>query len=143
MVTLDEPRALQLRHAEADEQFLTKIHGMHPATVEDYKGLAATVERKVSKGQAEMTTAASHRDAARDRRERLQRLVGRAPRKGFRSRCPLGVSTAIDLLDSPESWTTIHARPRLVQRALLAPWRDNRCSMLDASCASGWRQEGT
>ena len=58
---------------------------------EDHKGLAATLERKVSKGQAEMTMSASHRDAARDRRERLQRLVGPAPRKGFRSRCPLGV----------------------------------------------------
>ena len=27
----------------------------------------------------------------------------------------------------PPTWR----RPRLVQRALLAPWRDNRCSMLD------------
>jgi hypothetical protein len=39
MVTLDEQRALRLRNAEADEQFLTSIHGMHAATVEDHKGL--------------------------------------------------------------------------------------------------------
>ena len=73
MVTLDEQRALQLRNAEADEQFWTNIHDMHAGTVEDHKGLAATAERKVAEGEAEMAKAASHRDAAKDRRERLQR----------------------------------------------------------------------
>jgi hypothetical protein len=64
---------LQLRNAEADEQFWTNIHDMHAGTVEDHKGLAATAERKVAEGEAEMAKAASHRDAAKDRRERLQR----------------------------------------------------------------------
>jgi class 3 adenylate cyclase len=39
----------------------------------EHKGLATTVERKVAECQAQMATAASHRDAAKDRRERLQR----------------------------------------------------------------------
>jgi hypothetical protein len=73
MVTLDEQRALQLRNAEADEQFWTNIHDMHAGTVEGHKGLATTAERKIAEGEAEMAKAASHRDAAKERRERLQR----------------------------------------------------------------------
>jgi hypothetical protein len=73
LVTLDEQRALQLRNAEADEQFWTNIHDMHAGTVEGHKGLATTAERKVAEGEAEMAKAASHRDAAKERRERLQR----------------------------------------------------------------------
>ena len=55
MVTLDEQRTLQLRNAEADEQFWRNIHDMHAGTVEDHKGLAATAERKVAEGEAEMS----------------------------------------------------------------------------------------
>jgi hypothetical protein len=73
MVTVDEQRALQLRNAEADEQFWTEVHDMHAGTVEEHKGLAGSVERKVTKGQAEMLKAASYRDAAKERRGRLQR----------------------------------------------------------------------
>jgi hypothetical protein len=73
MVTLDEQRALQLRNAEADEQFWQGIHDMHAETVEGHKGLAITAERKIAEGQAEAVKAASHRDAAKERRERLQR----------------------------------------------------------------------
>ena len=73
MVTLDEQRALQLRNAEADERFWSSLHDMHAGTVEDHKGLAASVERKVVEGQAEMAKAATHRDTAKERRERLER----------------------------------------------------------------------
>jgi hypothetical protein len=73
MVTLDEQRALQLRNAEADERFWTRIHDMHAGTVEEHKGLGTTVERRVAAGEAEMAKAAGHRDAAKERRERLQR----------------------------------------------------------------------
>ncbi len=73
MVTLNQQQALKLENAEAEEQFWTRIHDIHAATVEQHKGLATTVESKVTTGQAEMATAASHRDAAKERRERLQR----------------------------------------------------------------------
>jgi hypothetical protein len=73
MVTLDEQRALQLRNAEADEQFWSSLHDMHAGTVEDHEGLATSGERKVVEGQAEMAKAATHRDAAKARRERLER----------------------------------------------------------------------
>ncbi len=73
MVTIGEQRSLQLRNAEADEHFWSRIHDMHAGTVEDHNGLATTVERKVVEGQAEMAKAAGHRDAAKARRERLQR----------------------------------------------------------------------
>ena len=46
---------------------------MHAETVEGHKGLAVSAERKVAEGQAAMATAASYRDAAKERRERLQR----------------------------------------------------------------------
>lgn len=73
IVTLDEQRALQLRNAEADEHFWSRIHDMHAGTVEDQKGLASTVERAVAQGQAEMAKAAEARDTAKARRERLER----------------------------------------------------------------------
>jgi hypothetical protein len=73
MVTLDEQRALQLRNAESDERFWSRIHDMHASTVEEHKGFATTVERKVAEGEAAMAKVAVHRDAARERRERLQR----------------------------------------------------------------------
>jgi hypothetical protein len=73
MVTLDEQRALQLRNAEADEQFWSSLHGMHAGTVEDHKALLADAERKIAQGHAEMATAAGHRDAAKERCERLER----------------------------------------------------------------------
>ena len=73
MVTLDEQRALQLRNAEADERFWESIHDMHAGTVEGHKGLAAKAEHTAAEGEAEMAKAASHREAARERRERLER----------------------------------------------------------------------
>jgi hypothetical protein len=42
-------------------------------TVEDHKELAAGVERQIAEGQTEMAKAAENRDAARLRRERLER----------------------------------------------------------------------
>ena len=73
MVTVEEQRALQLRNAEADERFWTSLHDLHAGTVEEHQGLAMTVEHRVAEGQAEMAKVAIHRDAAKERRERLQR----------------------------------------------------------------------
>jgi hypothetical protein len=73
MVTLDEQRALQLRNAESDEWFWSRIHDMHAGTVEEHKGLATTVERNVAEGEVEIAKVAVHRDAARERIERLRR----------------------------------------------------------------------
>jgi hypothetical protein len=52
MVTADEQRALQLENAEADGRFWSSLHDMHAGTVEDRKGLAATVATKISEGEA-------------------------------------------------------------------------------------------
>jgi hypothetical protein len=46
---------------------------MHAGTVEGHKGLAAKAEHTAAEGEAEMAKAASHREAARERRERLER----------------------------------------------------------------------
>lgn len=72
MVTLDEMQALKLRNAEADEWFWTNLHDMHAGTV-DHKGLAASVERNLAEGEVEIAKVAVHRDAARERIERLRR----------------------------------------------------------------------
>jgi hypothetical protein len=73
MVTLDEQRALQLRNAEADERFWSSLHDMHEEKVVGHKQLVATAERTIVEGQAEMAKAAAYRDAAKARRERLER----------------------------------------------------------------------
>lgn len=73
MPMTDEQRALQRENIEADEKFWAGLHDMHAGTVEDHKGLAATVESAIASGQAEMVKAAEARDDARARRERLDR----------------------------------------------------------------------
>jgi hypothetical protein len=70
MVTPDEQRALELRNAEADERFWNSLHDLNANIVE------GPVANKVTEGQAAMANAASHRDAAKDRRERLERGEG-------------------------------------------------------------------
>ena len=73
MVTLDEQQAVKLENAKAEERLWSNIHDLHAGTVEDHKGLAAIVERKVAEGQVEMAKAATYRDAAKEQRERLER----------------------------------------------------------------------
>ena len=73
MVTPDEQRALQLANVKADEHFWSTLYDLHADTVEGHKGLASAAERAVAKGQSCMGSAAQHRDAAKDRRERLER----------------------------------------------------------------------
>jgi hypothetical protein len=73
MVTLDEQQAVKLENAKAEERLWSNIRDLHAGTVEDHKGLAAIVERKVAKGQVEMAKAATYRDAAKEKRERLER----------------------------------------------------------------------
>jgi hypothetical protein len=73
MVTLDEQRALQLERAKADEQFWATMHDMHAGNVEGHKALATTVQRAITQGQGGMADTAEKRDAAKERRERLER----------------------------------------------------------------------
>ena len=73
MVTADEQRALQLEHAKADAKQWAHLHDMHAGTVEDYKGLAATVATEITKGEAHAAQAEAHAKTAQDRVERIER----------------------------------------------------------------------
>jgi hypothetical protein len=73
MVTPDEQRALQLENAKADAGQWDRLHGMHAATVEDHKGLAATVASTIAKVEGHAAEAASNAKAARGRVERIER----------------------------------------------------------------------
>jgi hypothetical protein len=73
MVTADEQRALQLENAKADAEQWERFHGMHAATAEDHKGLAATVASTIAKAEGHAAEAASSAKAARERIERIER----------------------------------------------------------------------
>ena len=73
MVTLDEQRALKLENARAEGRFGSDIHDLHAGTVEGHNGMIAVAERKLDEGRTEMAKAATYRDAAKERRERLER----------------------------------------------------------------------
>ena len=73
MATITEQRALQLRNTEADEQFWTGIHDMHANAVQDYKGLARTVENAIAGGQAAAADAEAKATAARERVTRIEK----------------------------------------------------------------------
>jgi hypothetical protein len=73
MVTMEEQQALRIENAESDERFWERMHDMHASGLEDQKGMAAAVERSMGDQQAGLAAAAAKRDAARERRERLQR----------------------------------------------------------------------
>ena len=73
MVTPDEQRALQLENAKADAGQWDRLHGIHAATAEDHKGLAATVASTIAKAEGHAAEAASNAKAARGRVERIER----------------------------------------------------------------------
>jgi hypothetical protein len=73
MVTPDEQRALQLENAKADAGQWDRLYGMHVATAEDHKGLAATVASTIAKVEGHAAEAASNAKAARGRVERIER----------------------------------------------------------------------
>jgi hypothetical protein len=73
MVTLDEQQALKLENAKAEEDVWNSLISLNAGTVEDYKGLATSAERKIAEGQDAMAKAAAHRDGVKRRRERLER----------------------------------------------------------------------
>ena len=83
MVTLDEQQAVKLENAKAEERLWSNIHDLHAGTVEDHKGLAAIVERKVAEGQVEMAKAATYRDhhQARQQGQRRRRRSFRRQRR--------------------------------------------------------------
>jgi hypothetical protein len=73
MVTAEEQRALQLENAKADAVQWTSMHGMQVATVEDQKGLAATVASAITRGEAEAAQAQAKAKTAHERVERIER----------------------------------------------------------------------
>jgi hypothetical protein len=73
MVTADEQQALQIENAEADELLWSRLHDMHAGTVEDHKGLAATVANAIATRTSAMTEAANNAAAAKQRVERLRK----------------------------------------------------------------------
>ena len=52
---------------------MDRLHGMHAATAEDHKGLAATVASTIAKAEGHAAEAASNAKAARGRVERIER----------------------------------------------------------------------
>jgi hypothetical protein len=73
MVTPEEQRALQLDNAKADADRWSSIHGMQVATVEDQKGLAATVADAITHGEVNAAEAQAKAKAAHERVERIER----------------------------------------------------------------------
>jgi hypothetical protein len=73
MPTADEQRALQLENAKADAEQWSRLYGMHAATVEDHKGLAASVASTIAKVEGHAAEAAANAEAARERVERIER----------------------------------------------------------------------
>jgi hypothetical protein len=73
MVTPDEQRALQRENFEADEKLWNGLHDMHAGTVEGTKDVVRLAENTIASGRAAMARAAEARDAAKAKRERLDR----------------------------------------------------------------------
>jgi hypothetical protein len=73
MVTADEQRVLQLENAKADAGQWSRLHGMHAATVEDHKALAATVAASIAEGESDVAQTAASAKAAQERVERIER----------------------------------------------------------------------
>jgi hypothetical protein len=73
MVLLDEQHSVKRENADDDEQFWSRLHDMHASNIEDRKGLVAIIERANEADRAGMAAAAENRDAAKDRRERLDK----------------------------------------------------------------------
>jgi hypothetical protein len=73
MPTIDEQQGLKRANAESDEQFWSRVHDVHAGSVEDQKGLAATVAAAITQLESGRVESAAKRDAAKDKRERLER----------------------------------------------------------------------
>jgi hypothetical protein len=71
MPTTDGRRALQRENFEAEERLWDGMHGMHAENVENLKALAATIEKQIADGQTAMAKTAEARDAAKEKRARL------------------------------------------------------------------------
>jgi hypothetical protein len=71
MPTTDGQRALQRENFEAEERLWDGMHGMHAENVENLKALAATIEKQIADGQTAMAKTAAARDAAKEKRARL------------------------------------------------------------------------
>jgi hypothetical protein len=71
MPTTDGQRALQRENFEAEERLWDGMHSMHADNVERLKTLAATIEKQIADGQTAMAKTAEARDAAKEKRARL------------------------------------------------------------------------
>jgi hypothetical protein len=72
MVTVDEQRSLQIRNAEADEQFWTTMRSMFEANSADLKQHADLTERKIADVKPQITNADVKAATARDRMARIK-----------------------------------------------------------------------
>jgi hypothetical protein len=73
MVTLDQVQAAKIEAAEADEQFLSRLHGMHTEQMEGHGRLIAGAEGQLAAQKAEAEKCAAAATEAKDRIERLKR----------------------------------------------------------------------
>jgi hypothetical protein len=73
MVTLDEVQAAKIEAAEADERFLSRLHGMHTEQMEGHGRLIAGAEGQIAAIKAEAEKCAAAATDAKDRIERLKR----------------------------------------------------------------------
>jgi ABC-type uncharacterized transport system substrate-binding protein len=76
MVTLDEQRDLQLRNAEADEQFWTSLRGMVEDNVAGQQQIANLAERWITDAKPLVNDADAKVASARDRIARLKKGEG-------------------------------------------------------------------
>jgi hypothetical protein len=73
MVTADEQRALQLENAEAEARFWEHFQQTSEEWVDGHKGLAASAERAITNGRANVEKAAANAAVAKERIERIKR----------------------------------------------------------------------
>jgi hypothetical protein len=63
----------RIENAKADAEQWSRLHGMHAATAEDHKGLAASVASTIARAENHAAEAAVSAKAARERVERIER----------------------------------------------------------------------
>ena len=143
-VTLDEQQAVKLENAKDEERLWSNIHDLHAGTVEDHKGLAAIVERKVAEGQVEMAKAATYRDTAKEQRERLERgedVPGDSASRGRLNKSYVTLAGAQATSSAASEWPDC-PRPssRRCCRRYVRRWSGLRRPPLTLCCAVGLRR---
>jgi hypothetical protein len=73
MVTIGEQRALQLENAEADAKLWSALQNFGKDQVTGHREMAATAERAIATGEAELAKTSNNVAVAQDRVERIKR----------------------------------------------------------------------